>query len=227
MKDFSPAFCSALDQKNELLINKVNKNYGLGYASANESRYYGNITASSKSIYEYFLYVRAYMIRYSKPVHYIHLYDVGCGIGNVLELLMLLFRADPVFGKHLKGIYVGGIERLHPYIEIANPILSHHTPYVNLTCGDFCADRSMLHHYYRHNEKVGASMKTGKTLNIVTMNRPIKDLEEEARLERIILSSAPSGTFFHFPMGCVALPSKGFTINSTKEMRKGRMYGSI
>lgn len=232
-KDFSLAFCSTLDSKNEHLIYVINKNLSLGYAPATHKVYYGNITVSSKKLLETYLEIKHIITANLKfRVEHVSIFDFGCGIGNVLEMFALLFKNDAIAAPNLKTIKLGGIDRISAYVDIAKPILENLTPYVRLRVGDFASNPSnstvnaSREFYIQTMESMEDQIEKGNTANIIYVNRPLRDLDAEITLEKFIINTAPVGSFICFPMGCKTVPKKGVRVYSINLLRKTHIHVS-
>lgn len=221
-REFFQAFGSALDVKNELIINEINERFEFGTVRSNQTTLYGNIAISSKKIYEDFMTIRNHCVtNIGLRPSFVHVFDLGAGIGNVLELMGVLIKSDSRLSSELKRINLRGIEKEAVYVDIAKKTLPMITPYVNLTLADFSLDiTDGLKAFYKGMTKAYEDKQIAPTLNIVYLNRPFRELEEEARFEKHILSNVPAGTYVCFPMGCKVMPKKGFKVFSINLLKK-------
>jgi len=192
-----------LDNSFETQVKNIHYHFSASLSLGDYSRDLPNILIKSSLIYEEYQIIRKLLLKRTKQYKSFRIVDFGCGVGNVLQILKEIIKSDRTVFKFLKYTNVIGIEKYSPYAT---------------NCINNLDGNSEVHCLNMRNSKeLNETMedilnKPNVDLNIWYCNRPYRDMEEEAELEKYLLEMAPIGTFLINPMGFSAEPIKGIKV---------------
>jgi hypothetical protein len=189
-----PAFCEMSDKMYETIITEICKkrdNIGEIYTE-NE---YGNITISSKELYDLYMDIHNIMAAAAIVPKKITIIDFGCGIGNVFELLYYFLKHDENLKHVLRSISMIGVEKVPEFANFAQKTVRS---LINLKG---IIIKSDINEFDTFNKV--QTLLDKDSFNIFYCNRLFRLSPEQFKLEEKIIKIIPKNSILVTPMGKV------------------------